>query len=150
MLQPGGSLKTVRLTGLDFLSVILDSDLNPGLAAELPAVVHAARAGNPLPLLRIYQLDSQSSAEAAPDLSSALYAATDCHDGPFPWAPDTPVQDRPALIKAAIAALPAGSLGPFGSWSAGFGNACSVRTGRAPQEGSCSAPGRSRTCRCSP
>ena len=86
---------TVHLVGLDLLSMVLDSDLNPGLAAELPAVVHAARLGNPQPLLRLYQLDSQTSAEPAPELSSALYAATVCHDGPFPWAPDTPIR-RPA------------------------------------------------------
>ena len=106
VLQPGGSYATVRLVALDFLSMVLDSDLNPGLAAELPAIVHAARLGNPQPLLRVYQLDSQTSAESAPSLSSALYAATDCHDGPFPWQPDTPIPDRQAMVQAAIAALP--------------------------------------------
>ncbi len=123
VLQPGGSYATVHLAALDFLSMVLDSDLNPGLATELPAIVHAARLGNPQPLLRIYQLDSQTSSESAPSLSSALYAATDCHDGPFPWQPDTPIPDRQAMVQAAIAALPAGSLGGFGSWSAEFGNA---------------------------
>jgi pimeloyl-ACP methyl ester carboxylesterase len=141
VLQPNGSLKTVRLGGLDFLSMILDSDLNPGLAAELPAVVHAARLGNSLPMLRIYQLDSATSAESAADLSSALYAATDCHDGPFPWQPDTPIQDRPALVQAAIAALPAGSLGPFGAWAAGFGNASFCINWPSPAGGVVYGPG---------
>jgi pimeloyl-ACP methyl ester carboxylesterase len=118
----GGSV-TVTLGAIDFLSTILDSDLNPGLADELPSVVHAARLGNGLPLLRIYRLDAASAAESAPDLSSALYAATSCHDGPFPWQPDTPIADRQALVQAAVAALPAGSFGPFGTWAAGFGNA---------------------------
>ena len=36
------------------------------------------------------------------DLSSGLFAATVCRDGPFPWQPDTPVADRPALLAAAI------------------------------------------------
>jgi len=123
VLQPNGGYKTVKLGGLDFLGMILDSDLNPGLAAELPAVVHAARVGNPLPMLRAYEVDSAASAESAIDLSSALYAATVCRDGAFPWPPDSAPADRPALLQAAVAALPAGTLGPFGAWAANFGNA---------------------------
>ena len=141
VLQVNGGLKTVRLDGPDFLSMIVDSDLSPGLAAELPAVVHAARLGNPLPMLRMYQLDSQSQVEAAPDLSWALYAATDCHDGPFPWSPDTPVADRPALVRAAAAALPAGSLGPFGAWSALSGNASFCANWPSPSGGVVYGPG---------
>ncbi len=121
-LGSGGS-RTLSLGGIDFLSMVLDADLNPGLAAELPAVVHAARRGTTQPLLRTYLLDAGSASETAIDLSDALFAATVCHDGPFPWQPDTPIADRPALVQAAIAALPAGALGPFGSWAAGFGNA---------------------------
>ncbi|MGZ4258283.1 MAG: alpha/beta hydrolase, partial [Gaiellaceae bacterium] len=141
VLQPGGSFATVHLVALDFLSVVLDSDLNPGLAAELPAVVHAARLGNPLPLLRVYQLDSQTSAESAQSLSSALYAATDCHDGPFPWQPDTPIPDRPALAQAAIAALPPGSLGSFGPWAAEFGNVSFCLNWPSPAGGVVYGPG---------
>jgi hypothetical protein len=121
--------------------MVLDSDLNPGLAAELPAIVHAARLGNTLPLLRVYQLDSQTSAESAPSLSSALYAATDCHDGPFPWQPDTPIPDRQALVQQAIAALPAGSLGSFGPWSAEFGNASFCLNWPSPSGGVVYGPG---------
>ncbi len=123
VLLPGGGSKAVALSGVDFLGMIVDADLNPGLAAELPAAVHAARLGSPQALLRTFYLDSLASAEAAPDLSFALLAATDCHDGPFPWAPDSATADRPAALQAAIAALPAGSFGPFGSWAAALGNA---------------------------
>jgi pimeloyl-ACP methyl ester carboxylesterase len=124
VLQPNGGYKLVRLGGgSDFLGMVLDSDLNPGLAAELPAAIHAARLGNPLPMLRAYELDTATSLESAPDLSSALYAATVCRDGAFPWPPDTPPQGRAALLQAAVAALPAGYFGPFGSWASDFGNA---------------------------
>ncbi len=123
VLQVNGSTRPERLAGEDLLSVIVDADLNPGLAAVMPAVLHEARVGDLRPLLRIFELDSAGSAEAPEDLSSALFAATTCHDGPFPWQADTPVADRPALLKAAIAALPAGSFGPFGSWAAKLGNA---------------------------
>jgi hypothetical protein len=100
--------------------MIFDADLNPGLAAELPAAVRAARDGRPQPLLHVYQLEKLSGTADSADLSFALYLATVCRDGPFPWQPDTPIPDRPALLDAAFSALPAGSFGPFGSWARGF------------------------------
>jgi pimeloyl-ACP methyl ester carboxylesterase len=121
--QPSGAKRKITVDGLELLSIVLDADLNPGLAAELPAVIKAARAGNNQPLLRTAYLHDGGSAEDSIDLSFALYAATDCHDGPFPWDPATPPEQRPAIEQAAIAALPAGTLGPFGSWAARFGNA---------------------------
>ena len=121
--ETNGRTKTVTIAGVDLLSMILGADLSPGLAAELPAVIKAARVGNTQPLLRVADLQSSGGLEPSIELSDALYAATVCHDGPFPWSPDTPIADRPALEQAAIAALPAGSFGPFGTWAARFGNA---------------------------
>ena len=83
--------KKVRVDGLEMLSVVLDADLNPGLAAELPAILHAARLGNTQPLLRLAALHDVSALEPSADLSFGLYAATVCRDGPFPWTPDTPI-----------------------------------------------------------
>jgi pimeloyl-ACP methyl ester carboxylesterase len=123
VLQPNGSMRTQRIAGIDLLSMGLEADLNPGLAALLPAVVREARQGDLRPLLRLYQLESVGAAEAPEDLSSALNAATDCHDGPFPWPPTAALADRQTAYQAAIAALPAGSFGPFGSWAAVFGTA---------------------------
>ena len=121
--RPNGTKKQVKVGGVELLSTIIDADLNPGLAAELPAVVHAAVGGSTQPLARLVDLDTSSNPEASIDLSSALYAATVCRDGPFPWTPDTPVGARPALEQSAIAALPPGTFGPFGSWAAQLGNA---------------------------
>jgi pimeloyl-ACP methyl ester carboxylesterase len=121
--EANGRKLPVQVGGLDLLNLVLSADLNPGLAAELPAVIKAALKGNEQPLVRLTDLNNAGSAESAIDLSAGLYAATTCHDGPFPWTPDTPPDQRPALEQAAIAALPAGSLGPFGTWSARFGNA---------------------------
>jgi pimeloyl-ACP methyl ester carboxylesterase len=141
VLQPNGGTRTVTLGGVDFLGMILDSDLNPGLAAELPAVVHAARQGNPLPMLRAYEVDSAASSESAIDLSSALYAATVCRDGAFPWPPDSLPAARPALLQAAVVALPAGTLGPFGSWASNFGNASFCLNWPSPSGGIVYGPG---------
>lgn len=135
VLLADGRTKKDTLSGVDFLSVIVDSDLNPGLAAELPAAAHAARLGNVGPLLRLHVLDTVSSALAAPDLSFALYAATDCRDGPFPWPANSDPATRPALLRAAVAALPPGTFGPFGSWASDLGNAVLCESWPTPAGG---------------
>lgn len=123
VLLPSGRTATERVDGLTFLSIVLDSDLNPGEAAELPAVAHAARVGNTQPLLRLARLHDASAVSPSVDLSSALYAATVCRDGPFPWTPDTPIADRPSIFQSTVSGLAPGTLGPFGNWAARFGNA---------------------------
>jgi pimeloyl-ACP methyl ester carboxylesterase len=123
VLEPNGKTVTQRIDGIEFLATLLDADLNPGLAAELPAAVHAARRGNTQPLLRLARLHDLSTAQPAEDLSTGLYAATVCHDGPFPWDPNAPVEGRPPLYQSAVSALAPGTLGPFGKWAARFGNA---------------------------
>jgi len=123
VLEANGTEHTKKVDGIELLSVILDADLSPGEAAELPAVVHAAVLGNTQPLLRLADVHDVSNYETAQELSSALYAATVCRDGPFPWAPDTPPAQRSAIYTQAVASLAPGTLGPFGSWAAAFGNA---------------------------
>jgi pimeloyl-ACP methyl ester carboxylesterase len=122
--KAAGGTKTVRANGVDFLSgALLDTDLNAGLAAEVPAAVHAALRGRLRPLLRLVELDRQSSATPAEDLSMGMFTATVCDDGPFPWDPETPLAQRPAKLAAARKALPRGSTGPFGLWATDLGPA---------------------------
>jgi pimeloyl-ACP methyl ester carboxylesterase len=122
VLRPNGTRQSVRVSGLDVLVVAVDADLNPGLAAELPAVMRAARQSDYQPLLRMFALDAINSAYPAESLSGGLFAATVCNDGPFPWGVDAPVAGRRAVFDAGVAALPAGALGPFGKWAAQMGN----------------------------
>ncbi len=123
IIAPSGNPKTVRMNGEDVLRVVIDADLSPGLAAEVPAAVHAALSGNTRPLLRIFDLDIRTGQLSAEDLSFGLYAATNCADGRFPWTRDTPPAARQAAIDAAIASFLPGTLGPFGSWAARIGSA---------------------------
>jgi len=123
IVAPGGKVITKRMTGEDVIGVIIDTDLNPGLQAALPAAIHAARAGYTRPLLRLFDLDIRTSVLTAKQLSFGIFVATTCADGRFPWTPDTPPSDRPAVLSAAVAALPAGTYGPFGTWSARLGSA---------------------------
>jgi pimeloyl-ACP methyl ester carboxylesterase len=119
-----GRAKTVVMNGEQFIEMLIDADLTPGLAAEAPAAVHAAlRGGNPRPLLRIYDFDLQSNELSAQDLSFGLNAATNCDDGRFPWSPTTPPASRRSAIDTAVANLPPGALGPFGNWAARIGTA---------------------------
>jgi pimeloyl-ACP methyl ester carboxylesterase len=118
-----GKVRNERMDGLDMLALVVDSDLNPGLAAALPAATHAARLGKMGALLRLHYLDLGGSSYTAEALSVGLNAATSCADGHFPWDPAAPLTDRPAKLAAAIAALPAGALGPFGPWATQLGTA---------------------------
>ena len=61
MTTASGRTKTVTVGGVDLLSIIVGADLSPGLAAELPAVMKAARAGNTQPLLRLADLQNAAS-----------------------------------------------------------------------------------------
>jgi pimeloyl-ACP methyl ester carboxylesterase len=141
VLEPSGRTVTERVDGIELLGTILDSDLNPGLAAEIPAAVHAARRGNTQPLLRLARFHDKTTASPAADLSAGLYAATVCHDGPFPWDPNAPLESRPAAYQAAVAALPAGTFGPFGKWAARFGNADFCLRWPSPAGGAPFGPG---------
>jgi pimeloyl-ACP methyl ester carboxylesterase len=120
---PSGAVRAVGMNGEKFLSMLIDTDLSPGLAAEMPAAVRAARAGYTRPLLRLFDLNQRANRLAAEDLSFGLYAATNCADGRFPWAPGTPPDRRRALVEATIAGFPDGVLGPFGDWAARLGTA---------------------------
>jgi pimeloyl-ACP methyl ester carboxylesterase len=139
--ESNGKTVTERVDGIELLGTVLDADINPGLAAELPAAVHAARLGNTNPLLRLARLHDLSNVQPAEDLSIGLYAATVCHDGPFPWDPDTPVESRAPLYRSAVGALPPGTLGPFGKWAARFGNADFCLRWPSPAGGAPFGPG---------
>ncbi len=123
VLAPAGGRKTVRMNGEDLIGMLIDADLSPGLAAELPAAVHSARGGYARPLLRLFDIDERTSMLESQDLSFGLNVATNCADGRFPWSPDTPVAARQAIWDNAVAGQPAGSFGPFGSWAARLGTA---------------------------
>jgi pimeloyl-ACP methyl ester carboxylesterase len=138
---PRGRSRKVMLDGVTLLGVTLDTDLNPGLAAEFPAAVHAALHGSTRPLLRIVAFDQQSSEIPVLDLSFALLVATNCNDGRFPWAPDTPIAERQAIYDAARARLLPGATGPFGKWATDFGTAKLCIRWPSPSGGAPIGPG---------
>lgn len=118
--QIGGGHRPAKLTALDFLDLVVESDLDPGIAAELPAAVEAERVGDPTPLLRLELFVSPAGESETVD---PVHTATVCDDGPFPWQPDTPLAERPALLESALASVPAAAYGKLGSWASAIGGA---------------------------
>ena len=123
VLDARGRPRREVLDGVGLLELVIEADINPGLAAYLPAAVRAAREGRPRPLLRLARIVRETLFFEPSDLSAGLLAATSCGDGPFPWLPSDPLEQRRRALQAAVAAMPPGSTGPFGSWA--------TRTGRA-------------------
>jgi pimeloyl-ACP methyl ester carboxylesterase len=107
--------RAVRLDGLGLLALARASDLNSGVAIGLPAAVRAALEGRSGQLERMAAL---LAGEPPADVNHAVFRATTCNDGPFPWSPGEPVGKRRAVLERAIAALPRGALGRFGAWAA--------------------------------
>lgn len=86
-------------------------DLNPAARATFPAAVRTALGGDGTMLLRI------ASAGGTPDdpaaMSTALFVATTCAESSLPWTATTPVDQRPALLAAALAAPADAAFAPF-------------------------------------
>jgi pimeloyl-ACP methyl ester carboxylesterase len=120
---PSGRLETVAMDGLTLLNVAVQADLDPGLRSELPSAIQAATAGRPGQLLRTVTFGESGFALADNSFSEGLFLATTCNDGRFPWAPTDDLQTREQELAAAVAALPAGATGPFGSWATQIGPA---------------------------
>jgi pimeloyl-ACP methyl ester carboxylesterase len=124
VLQPDGRRHRMRLGGVEFLSLALQTDLDPALAAVLPAAVAAARDGNPTPLLRLAEVERPNGQFANTfGISQAVYQATTCNDGPFPWTPETSFAERPLLVRRALARLGKDAFGDLGTWAWQVGNA---------------------------
>src|SRR5262249_13766049 len=118
-----GRLHTVEVTWVRLLNLVLSLE-RPGIAAELPAAVHAARGGDARPLLRLSDLvygSARRSSRSPSGVNGVLNLATICRDGPLPWPAETPVAGRQELIDAAVAALPSSFFGPFGDGVAKLG-----------------------------
>lgn len=137
VLAPDGGRAHELLTAQDLVYLAVETDLDPGLAAALPAAVQAARLGDAAPLLRLEQLVETTPALEQQRAANAVYVSTDCDDGPFPWQPDTPLAQRITLEARSFAEVSSASIGGFGRW------ALAMRTGlclRWPQTNGSWAP----------
>ena len=113
---PAGTI-AVRVSGDTMIDLAYSSDLSSGVSSELPAAVDAALHGWALPLERLVAMNDIVEQVTANDVNAALFLATTCGDGPFPWGPTDTVGNRLASLQRAIDALPDGSTGVLGSWA---------------------------------
>ncbi|HEY2073228.1 MAG TPA: alpha/beta fold hydrolase [Gaiellaceae bacterium] len=113
---PSGST-SIRIDGDQLVSLAYESDLSSGVSSQLPAAVDAALHGWTLPLARLIGLDDLVQQATFDDVNEALFLATTCGDGPFPWSPADSVATRITDFNNALDALPPGSTGIFGGWA---------------------------------
>ena len=109
------TMRRIRVDGSALLSFATASDLNSGISVMLPAAVRAALTGRTGLLAHLATLVSLQDSS---DVNNAVFYATTCTDGPFPWQPRTPVARRRAAVTEAVAGLPSGALRGFGTWAA--------------------------------
>lgn len=124
MLLPSGGRAIEGLDAQQFIDLVTDADLNPWLAAVLPAAVHAAIEGSPQALIRLTAIEEPTRLPPqAVTLNTAVYTATVCNDGPFPWPPQATLAERLAILDRELARLGATAFGGLGPWAVELGSA---------------------------
>ncbi len=110
-----GRSSTAEYTSQDQIVALISSgDINAELQAQLPAAIAAARGDDYAQLLRLLPMLS-GAPEATRELSVGLNVVTSCLDLALPYSLSTPISQRPALMKGALAAVAANSYAPFDS-----------------------------------
>jgi pimeloyl-ACP methyl ester carboxylesterase len=86
-----------------------------GVWRDIFAAARSAFAGDDAPLLRLVaETETTDGPNGNPrDFTESLYLAAICHDYPELWPAGTPVADRPADVRSALAGYPAGTFAPF-------------------------------------
>src|SRR3954468_11850270 len=108
-----GRAHKVQITPLALLDLMLVTDYIPPLRAIMPIATRSALEGDGALLARMIRDSSVLDVLGSPrDFSTARYA-TVCESDPLPWDPGTPIDQRPAVVRQRIGALPANAFAPF-------------------------------------
>jgi pimeloyl-ACP methyl ester carboxylesterase len=108
----GGSVRRT-LGPVDLLDILLAGDFNPTLRADFPAAVRSALRGDVRPILRLQERTALDDTDEDDDISVALFAATTCEEGRFPWDRSAAPRARADAAVSAARAIPRAQLGPF-------------------------------------
>jgi pimeloyl-ACP methyl ester carboxylesterase len=114
-LRRRGRSVAVRVTADDLLSLLVSSDLDPGLMRRIPAAVRAALHGREARLARLKAEADSLEGGSVPirDFSPALFAATTCEESLLPWDPAAAPATRRLQALAALRATAPSALAPF-------------------------------------
>ena len=109
-----GVRQRVFIERRDLFDIVLTGDLNPTLRAELPGALTSARRGDSAPLIRLAARSAGiiSFQGASTEFSDAVFAATLCEEGLFPWDRAAGLPARSQQINAAARAAGAGGVQP--------------------------------------
>jgi pimeloyl-ACP methyl ester carboxylesterase len=110
-----GTPTHVRVDEDALVQVLMSGFYYQGVWRDILASARSAGAGDPQPLLRLAaETVTTDGPNGDPRLySESLYLAVICHDYPELWSPETPISQRPAEVRSALAAYPAGTFAPF-------------------------------------
>ena len=110
-----GTPTHVRVDEDALVQVLMSGFYYQGVWRDILASARSAGAGDPQPLLRLAaETVTTDGPNGDPRLySESLYLAVICHDYPELWSPATPISQRPAEVRSALAAYPAGTFAPF-------------------------------------
>ena len=84
----------------DLYALLLASDQDLLLRAELPAALQAMTQRDPAPVLRLIRYAERGSASGG--INDVRFLATACTEGRLPWAPDSDPAERPLLLEQAL------------------------------------------------
>ncbi len=112
-----GRAHTISISSYSLLDTLVQGDLEPTLRSEFPAAVRSAAHGDYAALARMLErteVSEEGEYEGPPEgFDSALYYATTCEEGLFPWSRAVPAAARLAEAKAQITALGPRAIAPF-------------------------------------
>ncbi len=113
-----GAHQRVELVRGDLFDVMLMGDLNPTLRAELPGALTSARKGDSAPLIRLAARSAgiigfAKRQAAGSEFSDAVFAATLCEEGNFPWNRASNISGRAQQINAVARGIGEAAFSPF-------------------------------------
>ena len=112
VISPTGGRVHEKLTQVDVLYILVNSDLNTYMQSRVPAALAAAAQGDLAPLARLKR-DTAGPVSPLSQFSSALFVATTCLDNDLPFSYSDPFDVRAQKAKAALDALPESTFAPF-------------------------------------
>ena len=113
VVKSDGRIHESRLGRLRLFDLLVAGDFDPTLRAGFPAAVRSALANDPAPILRLADRADRLENDTVGSFNTAVFAATQCEEGPLPWSRSSPLASRVAAARARLDQVADSALGPF-------------------------------------